>query len=43
MIAVIEILLALVVISVLTVLMMYFWLWSWDLFKALMQGDKKHD
>jgi hypothetical protein len=43
MLAVIEILVALIVISVLVTLTMFLWLWAWDLFKALMQGQKKHD
>lgn len=41
MLAIIEILLSLCVISVLTALMLFFWLWAWDLFKRLMKGDTR--
>ena len=41
MVAVIEILFSLCVISVLVALIMFFWLWAWDLYKRLRRGDTR--
>lgn len=41
MLAIIEILLALCVISVLVVVMFFIWFWAWDLFKSLLSSGTR--
>ena len=41
--AIIEILIALFIISALVALTLFFWMWAWDLFKRLMKGKTEID
>ncbi len=41
MMAIIEILFALLIVSVLVALVLFFWMWAWDLWKRLRKGDTR--
>lgn len=43
MIAIIEILITLFIISALIALTLFFWMWAWDLFKRLTKGKTEID